>query len=223
MKTTCALVIAGLSLLTTVNNSRAQPVLAVNVSSSGGHNTSNGSFTMGIEFTVNPGYNFDVDDLGFYDPVGSGNLVGLWNSSQTLLASATVTSTDPSIGSPATSSAISFNYVAITPVNLDPGTYIVAGTTGTSTATSSWWTSGSAATAVSGITFNNGVEHSSAAGTLTFPTGNGSTSQYFGADALGTLTAVPEPTDYALAGLSLLSVAGMREYRRRKDNKRGQS
>ena len=80
-------------------------------------------FSLGFVFTATS--SFAVDSLGYYDNGGLTEIhqVGLYNSSRTLLASATVTGTGTQVGF--------FNYTAISDVDLIAGqTYQVVGTSG---------------------------------------------------------------------------------------------
>ena len=85
-------------------------------------NYTNGSWTLGFEFT--PTVNINVTALGSYFQAGvtSGHDVGLWDTSGNLLASTTV------VGSGAGSDG--FQYAAISPMTLLAGTsYVVGGET----------------------------------------------------------------------------------------------
>ncbi|MES2306637.1 MAG: DUF4082 domain-containing protein [Gemmatimonadota bacterium] len=106
-----------LALLVAPTAARAQ--LGVDFTSASDAN--NGWFSLGWSFNVlTP---FSVSGLGFYDAGKDGlnqsHEVGLWTSGGTLLASATVSSSDP---------LISFwRFATITPVNLGVGSYIISG------------------------------------------------------------------------------------------------
>jgi len=93
-------------------------------------NSFNGpSFTLGWEFTVNTA--ITVTHLGVYDIDGTGlasdEPVGLYLDGGALLASATVLTTDPfePAGTYVTGTYNVF-YHAITPIVLNPGTYLIA-------------------------------------------------------------------------------------------------
>jgi Domain of unknown function (DUF4082)/PEP-CTERM motif len=86
-------------------------------------NGTDGNWTLGFEFT--PTSNLNVTSLGDYFESGVTNneSVGLWTLDGTQLATASITGS----GAPADS----FQFTAITPVELSAGqTYIVGGTTG---------------------------------------------------------------------------------------------
>jgi hypothetical protein len=93
----------------------AGPIAAYEFTSPGTDST-NGSWTFGINFSVG-GSNLAVSSLGYYDQAGDGFLdnheVGIYNSVGTLLASTTVTSADTLIGH--------FRYASIAPITLLSG------------------------------------------------------------------------------------------------------
>lgn len=174
---------------------------------SAGEVLGNGPFTLGWSFTVTK--TITVYDLGVFDSGGEALLeshdVGLWNSSGTLLISATVDSgtTDPLIDG--------FRYAGITPIVLTPGTYTIGaewdnlldplifagdpGSIGTSSA----------------ITYDQPEFVSG--GALTFPTSTVPAADgYFGPDFIMN----PEPMSWALMLLGIGGVgAAMRRSRRR--------
>jgi Domain of unknown function (DUF4082) len=84
----------------------------------------NNNETYGYSFTVSGG-NISVNGLGvfsaFSSPLAGSHPVGLWNSSGTLLASATVTPGSTAV--PSTDSLGQWLEVGIAPVVLTPGTY----------------------------------------------------------------------------------------------------
>jgi hypothetical protein len=94
--------------------------------SSANHDSSNGSWVFGIDFTVGSS-DLLVTSLGYFDDFGDGFLsdheVGIYDTSGTLLASTDVTNSDPLTGH--------FRFDAITPVTLQAGnSYVVVGVNG---------------------------------------------------------------------------------------------
>jgi hypothetical protein len=64
---------------------------------------------------------FDITALGYWAPgIGSGQQVGIWDTSGDLIASTTVLNTDPTVGH--------FVYQTIPGLVLGPGNYVIGGT-----------------------------------------------------------------------------------------------
>jgi hypothetical protein len=174
-------------------------------------NFSNGSFSLGWDFTTNVA--IDVTALGYYnasltggddtfqDGTCSCGDVGIYDASMDLLASTTVTSADPVIGF--------FNYAPITTLVLAAGeTYYIMGETGTSD-----YTYAPTGFAVSpDISFvHDGYASSD---TLAFPTGssllNATDAGWFSANFEETpASAVPEPSSLLLLVAGMLGLGGI--------------
>jgi hypothetical protein len=76
-------------------------------------------FTLGYEFSLST--TLDVTALGYWAPgIGSGQQVGIWDTSGDLLAFAPVSNTDPTVGH--------FVYQTIPGLVLGPGNYVIGGT-----------------------------------------------------------------------------------------------
>jgi Domain of unknown function (DUF4082) len=76
------------------------------------------AFTLGYEFALSS--TFDINALGYYnDGLGDNHQVGIWSAGGTLIASTTVTGSDPVVGH--------FQYQSIPDLILGPGTYIIGG------------------------------------------------------------------------------------------------
>jgi hypothetical protein len=94
--------------------------------SSASHDSSNGSWVFGVDFTVGSS-DLLVSSLGYFDDNGDGFLsdheVGIYDAGGNLLASTDVTNSDPLTGH--------FRFDAITPLTLLAGnSYIVVGVNG---------------------------------------------------------------------------------------------
>ncbi|HTV47193.1 MAG TPA: PEP-CTERM sorting domain-containing protein [Phycisphaerae bacterium] len=148
----------------------------------------------GLFFT--PTISVNVTQLGYYGPSASGNPVGLYNvSTDTLLGSATITTSDAQSGS--------FYYAPITPVTLTAGTeYAVvgfySGASGNQDSTASSVSGGS------GITYD-GYQYDYS-NTLDLPQNSYETA-YFGPNFKYSISSpIPEPATASLMGLAGLGL-----------------
>lgn len=105
--------------------------LALNLGGTVAPDPSSSHATIGWAFTVLPTYSFNVTALDFIDPngasLGSSHQVGIWTSSGTLLASATLPTGVPAATTG--SGNATFASAAISTLVLGPGSYVIGGTT----------------------------------------------------------------------------------------------
>jgi len=175
------------------------------VSVSGGTAAVNtGTWTLGYSFLVNTSIN--AVSLGVFDQGGDGLLVshdvGLWDSSGTLLASATVAAgtLDPLNGG--------FRFAAISPVSLAAGSiYYVGSVNGID---GDPWLQDSVVTSAPEITYL-ARQYAASGGGLVFPDLSGSgVTGYFGGNFEFGAGGVPEPSTSALAGAALAALSLLR-------------
>jgi hypothetical protein len=153
-------------------------------------------YTLGWSFTTNQAFN--VGALDAYQIDTGGSQVRLYNATGTILASATVVSTDPVEGSP-----FSFYSQAISPVALAAGqTYYIAEDVGSGTGA---LVAGFGLTTDPAITYGSAV---SANGLGNDPTtdvfGGGYDPGYFGPNFDIATSSVPEPATLTLFGIGAL-------------------
>jgi hypothetical protein len=188
---------------------QASTTPALSYSLNTGEALGNGPFDLGWEFTVNT--TVTVYDLGVFDDSLNGlaesHAVGIWNSSGTLLTSATVAAgtVDPLFAN--------FRYVGITPITLTPGTYTIGAV----------WLDGAdpmVFQADTGVTTTDPsityLQTEFVAGSsLAFPTGSaGGPQGFYGPDFTLSAVTVPEPMTWALVFLGIGGVgATMRKAR----------
>jgi len=141
-------------------------------------------FTLGYEFSLST--TLDVTALGSWAPgIGSGQQVGIWDTSGDLLAWAPVSNTDPTVGH--------FVYQTIPGLVLGPGNYVIGGT----------YEDGALPDGASGVTSQPGytwiTDEFVLGSGLNFP--NSSTGGFYGqngifeADFAATPVATPEPSE----------------------------
>jgi hypothetical protein len=184
--------------------------IAVVPGSGGSQNSAwNGNVTIGWQFTLTS--SVTVTQLGFFDAGADGladpHETGIWDSSQTLLGSATVPS-----GTAGTLLG-GFRFVPVTAFLLGPGEYTI-GAYGNQTSPDEFAFGLSGSTTIAGLTLGGGVQSGSVLNTLTFPGQvNGfATEGYFGPNfAISDdreLSAVPEPSTIVLVATAL-GLAGL--------------
>ena len=115
MKVAKLVIVFGISLALAAN-AQAQSLVA-DISSPGDVATGVADLVLGYEFQVNSPVT--VTGLADFEPTAGGNAVGLWDASRNLLATATVSSSDPSLGNGF------FNYAPVPSMTLAPGIYYV--------------------------------------------------------------------------------------------------
>lgn len=171
-----------------------------------GTSFTNGSYSIGFEFTVNS--NINVTSLGFFGTqLAQSHDVGIYDISGNLLTSTTVNPGDPTTGF--------FSYHAITPFALTSGTsYVIAAETGIE----NYSYSPTGFSTDPSITFDEDLYVSSS--TLAFPGSSGGFTGWFGpnfmVESSSTGNTVPEPSSLALlAGLGLSGSAFARRRKRR--------
>jgi hypothetical protein len=172
--------------------------------------SSDSSGTYSLGFTFSPTANIDVTSLGSYFGPNATDQQGVsvWDSSQNLLASTTVTGDG--------SATEGFQFVNITPIELLAGqTYTIsAATNGDNYAiTNGGGAPGDGFNVGSDITYLAHVETSCSGSNACFPSGNYGTSfADFGANFTytgGANSPVPEPSTFLMLGSGLAGMAGM--------------
>jgi Domain of unknown function (DUF4082)/PEP-CTERM motif len=197
-------IVFGLVSLTTLSPSRAD-VLAPGVDfTSQGNVDPNTSFTSGYKFSANS--NATVVGLSTWDSwanASSTAAVGLWDANGNLLASASVSATGPSVGQ--------WSYTLITPIALTAGDDYYVGSFGEQA---------NFTENVGGLLADPRINYLAIATvdstSLTFPSGtvdifeNG----FFGGNVILGVSAVPEPSTWAMMILGFCGI-GFMAYRRK--------
>jgi hypothetical protein len=162
-------------------------------------NTDNEDWSLGIEFAVTSptevgalGYNY------FGVPLNNSHLVGIFDSSATLLTSATVTNASTPFNG--------YLYTSVTPLVLAPGDYWLVGTT---LGLNDGWTYRATVTSIPSVSFVESWFEPGNGGMLSFPTAPAVGLQYMEVNFL----VVPEPGTLALLGTGALAALGV--FRRR--------
>src|SRR5579863_770880 len=166
-----------------------------------------GDWSLGFQFK--PTVNIDVTSLGSYFGPNATDQQGvsLWDSSQNLLGSATVTGDG--------SATEGFQFASITPIELLAGqTYTIsAATNGDNYAITSGGTPGQGFTKGSGFDYLAHVEAECSGSDACFPSNNYGTSfADFGANFTytgGGNSPVPEPSTFLMLGSGLAGLAGI--------------
>jgi uncharacterized protein DUF4082/PEP-CTERM motif-containing protein len=171
---------------------------AVSFTPVSGNTFNNGiGFSLGFEFTATS--NLTVDALGYFDDGSLQELhtVGIYNSSGTLLASATITG-GTLMGF--------FDYVTIAPLNLTAGdTYQVMGNSGV---VDPYTFNPTGFSTAPNITFDQ--DEYTPGNTLAFGTTTDGATAYFGPNFLeSSAAATPEPGTLGLFATGLLGTVGM--------------
>jgi Domain of unknown function (DUF4082)/PEP-CTERM motif len=189
-----------------VASSAAASTLAVNVTNTTGTTLSNPPFTLGWHFTVLN--DITLTDLGLFDDSQDGLTdsyeIGLWDSSQTLLRSATLSS-----GS-GTTLIEEFRFVSVSPLLLSAGqTYAIGALYISGNDFLIFPGAATGFTTAPDLTFLNNAFAGD--GSLSFP---GDSSEpgaaYFGPNFRYDSAAIPEPASLTLFGLGLAGIARRR-------------
>jgi PEP-CTERM motif-containing protein len=175
----------------------------------GGSPRTDGGKVVGISLNS---FGQTITSLGFYDHNQdgiSGNYqLGLWDASQNLLATATVTPSSPLTGD--------FRYAAINPVTIgtfaNPQSFTIGVLLPPNP--SDIWLDNALLTLFFGYTGAGTGQFSGPSGTLVYPANIDSTA-YYVVNANGPAPPVPEPSTMAIA--SLAAAIGMLAARRRRD------
>jgi hypothetical protein len=126
--------------------------LAITVTSgSRGTETVNTIRTAGWAFTTSAP--LVITALDDFAATAGGNFVRLYDSSRTVLASATVHSTDPLVGPVVGSPGLQYNSFAITPVLLPAGSYFIAA----ESSVGQPYEFNATISTIAGVTYKNGV------------------------------------------------------------------
>src|SRR5262245_54068489 len=179
-------------ILTTTSHAPAQ-ILTLGA---GGSPRSDGGKVVGI--TLNS-YGQTITSLGFYDHnqdgIAASYQLGLWDSSQNLLATATVTPSSPLTGD--------FRYAAISPITIGTPSTPAAFTIGVLLPPNpaDIWLDNTTLVLFSGFTGAGTGQFSSPSGSLIYPTTFDS-SPYYVVNANGPAPPVPEPATLALATIA---------------------
>jgi hypothetical protein len=157
-------------------------------------------YTLGWEFTANA--NLSVNALGIYDlGISADDEVGIWTTSGTLLASATVTPSTPESGD-------SFAWVATSPVTLSDGQTYLIGADYPAPVTDPFIYEASSVTTAPDITYITSAN----SGDVGFapPIASGAYNDaYFGPNFQYTIVSpVPEPSTLAQLGLGGIMMLG---------------
>ena len=158
--------------------------------------------TLGWEFSLSSTQT--VTALGMFDIGSNGlnspHLVGIWTTTGTLLGSVTVNNGSTPITSTSTAGRWLFQSLG-SPLSLSPGNYVLG--VDYSDTTDQVTTGAGSVTMATGLTFVQGRFVNNTTPGFDFPDATFSTSGgHFGPDLL--LTAVPEPTTWALIGIGLI-------------------
>jgi hypothetical protein len=172
------------------------------------NSTASSNFSDGFSFTTSN--TIQVTALDDFSPVAAGNQVRLYNASGLVLAMATVTPSDPTVGSPT-----SFSSHAITPVTLAAGMYFIAADNYTNQPTNLLVTG---LTVASGITYNGEVFTDSLGANPTTDSHGGSFNPgIFGPDFEFNVVATPEPSTLAMLASAVPLGIGWWLRRRKRD------
>ena len=183
----------------------AAAIPAVSFTPVTGESLTNGPYTLGWEFSLSSAGT--VTALGAFNSTGTGlaesHDVGIWDSTGTLLVSATVAAgtVDPLIGQ--------FRYASVSTITLGPGTYEIGALWLDGADNNTFPGDVATVNTIPSLTF---IQNSFVAGgTLADPTNTtGSNDSYFGPNFLvGTRSVTPEPGTLVLLGSGLLGAVGV--------------
>jgi hypothetical protein len=204
------LVAIALVTVGTTNSEASQVALDFSGGSSYFASQDSGSpYTIGWSFTTTQ--TFTLTGLGFWDEadhtLGFSHDVGLWDSSQNLLASTTITSASTAVASAGPGQWL-FNSTET--VTLSAGTYFIGATYLSTDNVDAYRYYPASVATISGLTFD-AARYVYGPG-LNFPGNFQGGNAYFGPNL--ELSSVPEPSSLVLLSLAAMIVVAARGYRR---------
>jgi hypothetical protein len=197
--TTRALTLSAILAFVFSSHTSAQIIFGVG----GGSPRTDGGKVVGISLN---GTGQTITSLGFYDQgqdgIGTSYQLGLWDSSQNLLATTIVTPSSPLTGD--------FRYAAIPPVTLTSSPFTIGVLLPPNPP--DIWLDQATLTLGVGFTGAGTGQFSGPSGSLVYPT-NVDTSSYYVVNANGPAPPVPEPTTTLLAAIALIATLTHRSRR----------
>ena len=197
---TRALTLAAILAVVFTSHVRAQVIF----NASGGSPRTDGGKVVGISLN---GTGQTITSLGFYDQgqdgIATSYQLGLWDSSQNLLATTTVTPSSPLTGD--------FRYAAISPVTLTSSPFTI-GVLLPPNPPDVWLDN---ALLVLGVGFTGAGtgQFSGLSGSLVFPSNSETSNNYYVVNANGPVPPVPEPSSALLTAIAMMGMVTRRRTR----------